>query len=160
MSADGDALDEVTPDLVQRIEDALADDRKDEVRRLLAGMSAAGQADVLEQVSEPQRDALVGMVRDWHAAIRKAILLAQEVGHLVPEADPDQVLFEMHGLILSLHHDARFLRSPGALARARTGLERILDSFATPAGRKADAQTRQTPPHSASASPAPSRKRA
>ena len=113
------------------------------------------------------RDALVGMVRDWHAAIRKAILLAQEVGHLAPDADPDQVLFEMHGLILSLHHDARFLRSDGALARARTGLERILDSFATPAGRKADAETRQAPPPSATAAAAgvtgaaaPGRKRA
>jgi hypothetical protein len=104
------------------------------------------------------------MVRDWHAAIRKAILLAQEVGHLVPDADPDQILFEMHGLILSLHHDARFLRSDGALARARTGLERILGSFATPAGRKADAESRQTPPQSAAAgatvAAAPGRKRA
>ncbi len=91
----------------------------------------------------PVRDALVGMVRDWHAAIRKAILLAQDAGHLVPQADPDQILFEMHGLILSLHHDARFLRSPGALGRAGVGLERILDSFATPAGRQADAEQRQ-----------------
>jgi len=107
----------------------------------------------------PVRDALVAMVRDWHAAIRKAILLAQECGHLAPDADPDQVLFEMHGLILSLHHDARFLRSPGALARARTGLERILDSFATPAGRKADAQARQTTPPTAPASAASGRKR-
>ncbi|UXH77346.1 TetR/AcrR family transcriptional regulator [Roseateles amylovorans] len=91
----------------------------------------------------PVRDALVGMVRDWHAAIRKAILLAQDSGHLVPQADPDQILFEMHGLILSLHHDARFLRSPGALGRAGVGLERILDSFATPAGRQTDAEQRQ-----------------
>ena len=36
MSADGDALDEVTPELVQRIEDALAEDSRDEVRALLA----------------------------------------------------------------------------------------------------------------------------
>jgi len=63
MSADGDALDEVTPDLVQRIEDALAEDRTDDVRALLADMSAAGQADVLEQLSEPQRDALVDILK-------------------------------------------------------------------------------------------------
>jgi magnesium transporter len=63
MSADSDALDEVTPELVQRIEDALAEDRRDEVRTLLADMSAAGQADVLEQVSEPQRDALVDILK-------------------------------------------------------------------------------------------------
>lgn len=90
----------------------------------------------------PVRDALVTMVRDWHAAVRKAILLAQDTGHLLPDADPDQILFEMHGLILSLHHDARFLRSPGAVTRAGAGLERILDSFATPAGRQADAARR------------------
>jgi AcrR family transcriptional regulator len=36
-----------------------------------------------------------------------------------------QMLFEMHGLILALHHDARFLRNP-ALDRARTGFDRVL----------------------------------
>lgn len=91
----------------------------------------------------PVRDALVSMVRAWHAAVNKAILLAKDEGHLAPEADADQILFEMHGLILSLHHDARFLRSPGALARAGVGLDRIVDSFATPAGRQADADARQ-----------------
>ncbi|WP_420714775.1 TetR/AcrR family transcriptional regulator [Roseateles sp. SL47] len=91
----------------------------------------------------PVRDALVSMVKAWHDALRKAILLAQDAGHLVPDADADQILFEMHGLILSLHHDARFLRSPGALARASVGLARIVDSFATPAGRAADVQARQ-----------------
>jgi AcrR family transcriptional regulator len=34
---------------------------------------------------------------------------------------PDAV--RMHGLILALHHDARFLRNPGVLDRARTGFE-------------------------------------
>ena len=63
MSADSDALDEVTPDLVQRIEDALAEDSREEVRALLAGLSASGQAHVLEQVSEHQRDGLVGILK-------------------------------------------------------------------------------------------------
>jgi hypothetical protein len=38
------------------------------------------------------------------------------------------MLFEIHGLILALHHDARFLRTPGAPDRARAGFERILVS--------------------------------
>jgi hypothetical protein len=38
------------------------------------------------------------------------------------------MLFEIHGLILALHHDARFLRTPGAPDRARAGFERILAS--------------------------------
>jgi hypothetical protein len=50
-------------------------------------------------------------------------------GQLRPETDPMQMLFELHGLILALHHDARFLRSPGALDRARAGFERTLSHY-------------------------------
>lgn len=87
----------------------------------------------------PVRDALVTMVKAWHAALEKAIVLAKQAGHLKPEADVDQMLFELHGLILSLHHDARFLRRPGALARASQGFERIVSFYATPAGLAAGA---------------------
>ena len=97
----------------------------------------------------PVRDALVTMVKAWHAALEKAILLAKEAGHLKPDADVDQILFELHGLILSLHHDARFLRRPGALARAGVGFERIVNFYATPDGLKAGAAS-QIPPGSAS----------
>lgn len=91
----------------------------------------------------PVRDALVSMVKAWHTALHKAIVLAREAGHLRADADATQILFELHGLILSLHHDARFLRSAGALERAGAGFERVVESFATPAGRKADAEARQ-----------------
>lgn len=86
----------------------------------------------------PVRDALVSMVKAWHAALHRAIVLAKEVGHLKPDADVEQILFELHGLILSLHHDARFMRSPGAIGRAEAGFERAIQSYATPAGLKAD----------------------
>jgi hypothetical protein len=36
----------------------------------------------------------------------------------------------LHGLILALHHDARFLRIPGALDRVRAGFERTLSHYA------------------------------
>ncbi|CAN5894144.1 magnesium transporter [soil metagenome] len=63
MSSEGDVLDEVTPDLVRRIETALVEDRPDDVRALLEGLSATGQASVLEQVSEGERDKLVGILK-------------------------------------------------------------------------------------------------
>lgn len=81
----------------------------------------------------PVRDALAEMVRAWHTALQRAIELAVEEGHLRPDTDSQQMLFEMHGLILALHHDARFLRNPGVLDRARTGFERVLAHFQTPA---------------------------
>lgn len=85
----------------------------------------------------PVRDALAGMVRAWHAALERAIALSVEQGHLRPDTDPLQMLFEIHGLILALHHDARFLRLPGALERARAAFERVVQHYATPAGRSA-----------------------
>jgi hypothetical protein len=81
------------------------------------------------------RDALAGMVQTWHATLGRAIRIAVDEGHLREDTDPAQMLFEIHGLILALHHDARFLRIPGALDRARAGFVRVATHFATPAGR-------------------------
>jgi len=78
----------------------------------------------------PVRDALVTMVQAWHAALGQAIHLAIDEGHLRPDTDPQQMLFEIHGLILALHHDARFLRSVGAVERARAGFERTVNHYA------------------------------
>jgi magnesium transporter len=63
VSVEGDALDEVTPELVRRIEEALAEGRNDEAKRVLEELSPVGQAGVLEQVAEPERDALVGLLK-------------------------------------------------------------------------------------------------
>lgn len=86
----------------------------------------------------PVRDALAAMVQAWHAALERAIRIAVEEGHLRPDTDAQQMLFEIHGLILALHHDARFLRVPGALDRARAGFARLVAHYATAKGRRAD----------------------
>ena len=96
----------------------------------------------------PVRDALATMVRAWHGALERAIELAIEEGHLRPDTDAHQLLFEIHGLILSLHHDARFLRLPGALARAQHAFERMLAHYtaaAPPARKAAPARVRRSP---------------
>ena len=82
----------------------------------------------------PVRDALAGMVQAWHNALETSIRIAIDEGHLRPDTEPAQLLFEIHGLILALHHDARFLRIPGAVERARLAFDRIVDNNATPAG--------------------------
>jgi AcrR family transcriptional regulator len=103
----------------------------------------------------PVRDALATMVRAWHAALERAIELAIEERHLRPDTDAHQLLFEVHGLILSLHHDARFLRLPGALERAQRAFERMLTHYiaeapvaaraAARAGRAPAARPARTP---------------
>ena len=77
----------------------------------------------------PVRDALADMVRAWQSALERAISLSIEAGHLKPDTDTLQMLFEVHGLILALHHDARFLRLPGAVERARKGFDRIVGFY-------------------------------
>lgn len=80
----------------------------------------------------PVRDALVDMVQTWQDALERAIRIGVEESHLKPDTDPAQMLFEVHGLILALHHDARFLRHPGAVERARTAFRRVLENYAAP----------------------------
>ena len=77
----------------------------------------------------PVRDALASMVRAWQSALERAIGLSIESGHLRSDTDALQMLFEIHGLILALHHDARFLRLPGAVDRARRGFDRIVQFY-------------------------------
>lgn len=79
----------------------------------------------------PVRNALVESVAGWHAALRRAIGQCKARGDLKPQADEAQILSEIHGLILVLHYEARFLRSPGAMQRALTGFENILWRYRT-----------------------------
>ena len=74
----------------------------------------------------PVRDELVQTVNTWQAAMRRAVQAAVVQGHLRPEAYPEQIAFEIHGLILALHYDARFLRNPQGLQHARQGFENLL----------------------------------
>jgi AcrR family transcriptional regulator len=78
----------------------------------------------------PVRDALVTMVQTWRRALERAIRAAVDEGHLRADTDVGQVLFEIHGLILALHHDARFLRHAGAEERARRGFARVMTQWA------------------------------
>ncbi len=77
----------------------------------------------------PVRDALVSMVRSWQDALERAIRIAIEDGQLKPDTDAQQMLFEMHGLILALHHDARLMRTPGSMQRARQAYERVVNFY-------------------------------
>ncbi len=74
----------------------------------------------------PVRDALSQSVRTWLAAMHKAVTQSQQMGHLSDDVDAQQVLFEIHGLILALHYDARFLKASGSAQRAQVAFQHIL----------------------------------
>ena len=76
----------------------------------------------------PVRDALAGSVDVWMQALRRAVAQARDEGHLRPDVDEAQMAFEIHGLILALHYEARFLHSDQALPRARSGFDRLMQA--------------------------------
>ena len=84
----------------------------------------------------PVRNALVESVSIWHAAMRRTINQCKELDDLRFDADENQILSEIHALILVLHYEARFLRSPGAMQRALTGFDNILWRYGAPASAK------------------------
>ena len=75
------------------------------------------------------RDALASSVNTWLDAFRRAVKLARQEGHLHADADADQMAYEIHGLILALHYEARFLNKPGSIARAHAGFAHVLASY-------------------------------
>jgi AcrR family transcriptional regulator len=95
------------------------------------------------------RDELVGMVRSWQRELVRAIGQAVDTGELRADTDPSELVFDLYGVILVLHHDARLMDSPDAPARARRAFERLIDAYrpsgaaaragAPAAGRKAAA---------------------
>ena len=80
----------------------------------------------------PVRDALAGSVKTWLEAMYRAVVQAKEVGHLREEADEHQMAFEIHGLILALHYEARFLKTPGSIERTHKGFDHIVSRYGNP----------------------------
>ena len=74
----------------------------------------------------PIRDHLVEMVESWQRALQRAAQQSIDEKHLRADVDAKQLVFEMYGLVLALHHDARFIRSPGSVARAHAGFQRLI----------------------------------
>lgn len=81
------------------------------------------------------RDQLVEMVLTWQTALQRAVRQAIEEGHLRTDTDPQQMVFEMYGLVLALHHDARFIKRPGSVERAQAGFTHLLASRLNQAGK-------------------------
>ena len=77
----------------------------------------------------PVRDALASSVKTWLAAVHRAVQQAKEMGHLPTDSDESQIAFEMHGLILALHYEARFLKNAGSIARTNKGFDHVLARY-------------------------------
>tara|TARA_R110002049_G_scaffold153146_1_gene317374 strand:- start:122 stop:790 length:669 start_codon:yes stop_codon:yes gene_type:complete len=97
------------------------------------------------------RDELVRMVRSWQGEVLRAIGQCKESGELVGELDEEAFGFELTGVILALHHDARLLNNPRALHNARLAFERLVSTYANPAAARTAATSQVITDHRSAA---------
>ncbi len=81
----------------------------------------------------PVRDRMVTVNRGWQGEMQVAVRQAVECGHLRGDCDPEQLVFELYGVMLALHHDARLLRDVRAVERARRAFDRTVGYYAVSA---------------------------
>ncbi len=103
-----------------------------EAERGCVWISAATEYD---DRSGPVRDELVAMIRSWQRECTRAIEQAVAAGHLSSDVDPQDLLFAIYGIVLVVHHDARLLNSPDAVARARRAFDRVISAHAPRSAR-------------------------
>lgn len=76
----------------------------------------------------PVRDELVRAERDKFESVALVISTAISEGHFRPDVDPEQVAYELEGILLAHHHARRLMRDPRADELARRAFERLLES--------------------------------
>jgi AcrR family transcriptional regulator len=81
----------------------------------------------------PIRDAVIANQRRGGALCEKAVRLAIEEGHLKPSTDPEQIAFEMLGIVLAGHNHRRLLGDKEARKRALTAFDELISRHAVPA---------------------------
>lgn len=74
----------------------------------------------------PIRDALIANQHRGNAIMRKAVRLAIEEGHLKPDTDPEQISFELLGIVLVTHNHRRLLGDKEARKRALTAFDELI----------------------------------
>ncbi|WP_306396367.1 TetR/AcrR family transcriptional regulator [Telluria beijingensis] len=77
----------------------------------------------------PLRERIEAGVLRWRASMRKAVLQAMEAGHLRPDTEPEQLVFEIYSLVIGVMHDARFLHDDGAPRRAQRAFNRLISTY-------------------------------
>ena len=79
----------------------------------------------------PIRDALIANQHRGNAIMRKAVRLAIDEGHLKPDTDPEQISFELLGIVLVTHNHRRLLGDREARKRALTAFDELIARHST-----------------------------
>jgi len=76
-------------------------------------------------------------LRRWRGTLRRDVKAAIASGELPADTDPDQVVFELQGLVMGLNQALQLFGDRRAVGRARRAVRRILDLEEPVAARRA-----------------------
>ena len=71
----------------------------------------------------------LAQVRSCPFGASGSVRIAVEQGHLHADTDPEQVAFEVHGLMLAFQFEVKLAGVERAVARVEAGVNRLLDSL-------------------------------
>jgi AcrR family transcriptional regulator len=74
----------------------------------------------------PVRDAIAGLNAVWERDLRYHVKLAATAGELPPDTDPDQIIFELIGLIMALNRALQLNRDRRAIQWSAQAVARLL----------------------------------
>jgi AcrR family transcriptional regulator len=95
----------------------------------------AGAFEFDDRMDSPLREVIFEGISRLRAALRRSVLQAQEHAHLRADVEPEQIVFEVYGLMAGLMHDVRFMRDPRAVERSLAAFNRLVDSYRPAATR-------------------------
>lgn len=102
--------------------------RASDIRPGAACLYTAGAFE-FDDLDAPLRDRLQQGVLRWRASLRQTVNQAIAVGHLRPDTDPEQLVFEIYSQIVGLMHEARFMRDADAARRMAGAYARLMATY-------------------------------
>ncbi len=93
---------------------------------LPGGCPAAAAMFELDDVEGPVRDAVLQMEENWRADLALLTKNAIELGHLRPDTDVGQFVWELTGIYLAHHVSQRFVRDATSKKKAMQAFEALI----------------------------------
>jgi AcrR family transcriptional regulator len=98
---------------------------------LPGGCPMIGGAAEFDDKPGPVRDLLAGGQRMWIETLKRTVRQAIEERQLAGGTDPEQIVFEMFGIALVVHHHRRLLGYRKARERALVALDSLLETHSS-----------------------------
>jgi AcrR family transcriptional regulator len=92
----------------------------------------------------PARDRVVEVLGSWLGLFRQCILEAQDLGEIDPNAEIDQAVFEIEGMLLAGNFLFVMMNNPIHLTQACKGVEHVIARLAVSAESKKKRSPRKT----------------